>query len=101
MPDEKQSGLLRDILDSANKIRQYLEGVSRAQFLTSSEKQDAILRRFEIIGRRQADCRPNLRRCFLIFLFAVCEECEISSHTIMARSTLSKFGPLRPPISPI
>ena len=29
MPDEKQLGLLRDILDSAKTIREYLRGVSR------------------------------------------------------------------------
>jgi len=50
MPDEKQLGLLRDILDSAKTIRQYLSGVTHAQFLANTEKQDAALRRFEIIG---------------------------------------------------
>jgi uncharacterized protein with HEPN domain len=50
MTDERQSGLLRDILDSARAIRRYLAGVSRPQFLANPEKQDAVLRRFEIIG---------------------------------------------------
>jgi len=47
---EKQPGLLRDILDSAVIIQSYLNGVSRDEFLRNTEKQDATLRRFEIIG---------------------------------------------------
>ena len=50
MPAEKQPGLLRDILDSAKAVRKYLHGVSREQFLADTEKQDAVLRRLEIIG---------------------------------------------------
>ena len=50
MPDEKQLGLLRDILDSASTIHGYLSGVSRDAFMANGEKQDAVLRRFEIIG---------------------------------------------------
>ena len=33
MPDEKQLGQLRDILDSAKTIREYLRGVTHVQFL--------------------------------------------------------------------
>lgn len=50
MPDDRQSGLLRDMLDSAVLIRTYLAAVERKAFLADSEKQDAVLRRFEIIG---------------------------------------------------
>jgi uncharacterized protein with HEPN domain len=50
MLDDRQSGLLRDIFDSACSIRTYLNGIERAAFLADVEKQDAVLRRFEIIG---------------------------------------------------
>jgi len=50
MPADKQLGLLRDMLDSAKAVQQYIAGVTRDQFLADSEKQDAVLRRFEIIG---------------------------------------------------
>ena len=50
MPADKQLGLLRDILDSAKAVQQYITGVTRDQFMADSEKQDAVLRRFEIIG---------------------------------------------------
>lgn len=50
MPDEKQSGLLKDIPDSAGLIQGYLAGVDRDAFFADKEKQDAVLRRLEIIG---------------------------------------------------
>jgi uncharacterized protein with HEPN domain len=50
MPDEKQSGLLKDILDSACLIQGYLAGVDRDAFFADKEKQDAVLRRLEIVG---------------------------------------------------
>ena len=45
MCDEKQTGLLRDILDSALTIRAYLKEVSREAFMTNFEKQDAVFLR--------------------------------------------------------
>lgn len=41
---------LRDILDSALAIRRYLDGIGREQFEQNAEKQDAVIRRFEIMG---------------------------------------------------
>mgnify|MGYP002636655931 CR=1 FL=1 len=38
------------MLDSARSIRTYLDGVRHESFLADAEKQDAVLRRFEIIG---------------------------------------------------
>ena len=64
MPDEKQTGLLRDILDSAQVIRAYLSGVSREEFLVNSEKQDAVLRRLEIIGEAASRLSPVTRVMF-------------------------------------
>lgn len=46
----RDNAYLRDILDSAQAIRRYLEGVTHDQFDADTEKQDAVIRRFEIIG---------------------------------------------------
>jgi len=42
MLDERQQGLLCDILESARAIDTYLRGVERAGFLENPEKQDAV-----------------------------------------------------------
>jgi uncharacterized protein with HEPN domain len=64
MPDDIQHGLLRDVLDSAGAIRRYLEGVSKDSFTANSEKQDAVLRRFEIIGEAASRLSPETRALF-------------------------------------
>ena len=64
MFDEKQTGLLRDILDSALTIRAYLDAVSREAFIANLEKQDAVLRRFEIIGEAASRLAPRTQAIF-------------------------------------
>ena len=64
MPDERQNGLLRDILDSANAIRRYPAGVSREGFFGDQEKQDAVLRRLEIIGEAASRLAPETQTLF-------------------------------------
>lgn len=41
---------LKHILDSINLIEKYTEGLTEEQFLQSTEKQDVVTRRLEIIG---------------------------------------------------
>ncbi len=41
---------LEDILDSAGKIREYLEGMDQAQLSADSKTLDAVVRNLEIIG---------------------------------------------------
>ncbi|MGB8354401.1 MAG: DUF86 domain-containing protein [Chthoniobacteraceae bacterium] len=64
MPDKKQDGLLHDILDSALKIREYFAGISREDFMVNVEKQDAVLRRFEIIGEAASRLSPETQKVF-------------------------------------
>jgi len=64
MFDKKQAGLLRDILDSALTIQAYLDKISRESFLGNLEKQDAVLRRFEIIGEAASRLAPETRSLF-------------------------------------
>lgn len=59
MPDERQQGLLRDILDSAQLIQGYLEDATHESFVADVEKQDAVLRRFEIIGEAASRLTPE------------------------------------------
>lgn len=39
-----------DILDSINRIDEYTKGISEKEFEKNTEKQDAVLRRIEVIG---------------------------------------------------
>ena len=41
---------LEDILECINKIIEYTQGISEVEFEQNTEKQDAIIRRIEIIG---------------------------------------------------
>ncbi|MDZ4287402.1 MAG: HepT-like ribonuclease domain-containing protein [Prosthecobacter sp.] len=62
--DEKQTGLLQDILDSARQIRHYLSGVTKEDFGANLEKQDAVLRRFEIIGEAASRLSADVQSLF-------------------------------------
>jgi uncharacterized protein with HEPN domain len=42
--------LIEHILESIELIEGYLRGVSKEEFLRSREKQDAVIRRLEVIG---------------------------------------------------
>lgn len=64
MHDERQLGLLLDMLDSARMIQSYLRGVDFAAFNENSEKQDAVLRRFEIIGEVSVRLSPETKELF-------------------------------------
>jgi len=50
MSKRKPDVYLQDIFESINYIQRFLEGVSEDEFYKNVEKQDAVLRRLEIIG---------------------------------------------------
>lgn len=62
----RDNAYLRDILDSACVVRRYLDGLTREQFLMDSnlEKQDAVIRRFEIIGEAARHLSPEVQKTF-------------------------------------
>ncbi|MBC7365792.1 MAG: DUF86 domain-containing protein [Undibacterium sp.] len=64
MLDNRQAGLLTDVLDSARSIRTYLDGVNREAFLNDAEKQDAVLRRFEIVDEAASRLAPETQARF-------------------------------------
>jgi len=54
----RDNAYLADILDSACIILQHLAGMSREQFLADVRTQDAVIRRFEIIGEAARHLSP-------------------------------------------
>ena len=50
MSRRKPDVYLQDILESIGHIQRFIEGVSEDDFYKNVEKQDAVLRRLEIIG---------------------------------------------------
>jgi len=57
-----QFGRLRDILQAARLIASYLKGATEADFLANGEKQDAVIRRLEIIGEATAHLTETTRQ---------------------------------------
>jgi uncharacterized protein with HEPN domain len=51
-------------LNSARTIRDYLKGVDHESFVANLEKQDAVLRRFEIIGEAASRLAPETQSKF-------------------------------------
>jgi uncharacterized protein with HEPN domain len=57
-----QVGRLRDILQAARLIASYMRETTEADFLASSEKQDAVIRRIEVIGEATAHLTEATRQ---------------------------------------
>jgi len=56
--------LLTHILESIDLISQYIQGISHEQFLRSIEKQDAVLRRIEIIGEAARNLPDEIKTSY-------------------------------------
>jgi uncharacterized protein with HEPN domain len=56
-----QLGRLRDILDSCRLVSRYVDGVVKQDFACDIEKQDAVIRRIEIIGEATAHLNEATR----------------------------------------
>ncbi len=57
--DIEQTTRLLDILEAVKRIELYVEGVSEEEFSRNGEKQDAVIRRIEIIGEATAHLSPE------------------------------------------
>ncbi len=53
--------LLQDILESAEKIRKYIDGYSYKDFLGDDKTIDAVVRNFEVIGEAGNRLDPDFR----------------------------------------
>jgi uncharacterized protein with HEPN domain len=60
----KDNAYLRDILDSAQLIQDYLQGMSFGDFESDTVRQDAVMRRFEIIGEATKRLSGEIRARF-------------------------------------
>ena len=60
--DPDQTGRLRDILQAARLIVSYLSNTTETDFLSNTEKQDAVIRRLEIIGEATAHLTETPRQ---------------------------------------
>lgn len=61
MRKRKSDVYLQDILESIGHIQRFLEGISEEEFYKNVEKQDAILRRLEIIGEAVKHLSDEIR----------------------------------------
>lgn len=50
MSERSTALLVEDIIESAKKIKQYVDGLSYEEFINDSKTADAVVRNFEIIG---------------------------------------------------
>jgi len=57
-----QLGRLRDILEAARLIASYVKDTSETAFHTDVQKQDAVIRRIEIIGEAAAHLTDETRK---------------------------------------
>jgi uncharacterized protein with HEPN domain len=57
-----QLGRPRDILEASRLIASYMKDTSEAQFRADTQKQDAVVRRIEIIGEATAHLSDETRR---------------------------------------
>lgn len=61
MNKRKPDVYLQDILESIEQIEAYLDGISEGEFYKNGEKQDAVLRRLEIIGEAVKNLPDEIR----------------------------------------
>jgi uncharacterized protein with HEPN domain len=57
-----QLGRLRDILEAARLIASYIKNTTEIDFRSNTEKQDAVIRRIEIIGEATAHLTDATRQ---------------------------------------
>jgi uncharacterized protein with HEPN domain len=60
--EAEQLGRLRDILEAARLISSYVAGTTESAFRQDTQKQDAVIRRIEIIGEAAAHLNEETRR---------------------------------------
>lgn len=59
---ERDKVFIEHILESITLIQSYTEQLTKEEFLSSREKQDAVIRRLEIIGEAVKNLSPELKQ---------------------------------------
>lgn len=67
--DAEQRGRLEDILTAGRLIAAYMNRVTEEQFQTDTEKQDAVIRRLEIIGEATRHLSEETRNAIPLLPF--------------------------------
>lgn len=57
--DQRDSLRLQHIIEATEHIAEFLEGVSKEEFVNDYEKQSAVIRQFEIIGEAAGKLSPE------------------------------------------
>lgn len=60
--ETEQLGRLRDVLEAARLIGSYVKDTTETDFLSDKQKQDAVIRRIEIIGEATAHLTDETRK---------------------------------------
>ncbi len=60
MPPDRVAGRLHDILDSIQRIREYVAGFDHARFVADNRTVDAVVRNIEIIGEATRNIPPEI-----------------------------------------
>lgn len=55
---------IEDIIESIEKIQEYIQGLSEKEFEENPEKQDAVIRRIEIIGEAVKNISQKTREIY-------------------------------------
>jgi uncharacterized protein with HEPN domain len=64
MSERTDAVYLKDIIISVEAIEQYLSGVAKDEFIANQMLQDAVVRRFEIIGEAASCITPEFKKNF-------------------------------------
>jgi uncharacterized protein with HEPN domain len=73
---QKDDAYLEDILEAAKSVRRFTDGISPEAFKANEEKYEAVNRKFEIIGKPRAGCRPMRGICSRKFPGGSSRPCE-------------------------
>jgi uncharacterized protein with HEPN domain len=88
-----QLGRLRDILEAARLIASYVSDTTDIAFRADTQKQDAVIRRIEIIGEAAAHLTAETRQAIPELPFRKMRGMRnIVARTIMPTSTSRSFG---------
>ena len=99
-----QLGRLRDILEAAKLIGAYVKDTTETDFRADKQKQDAVIRRIEIIGEAAAHLIPATRQIIPELPFRKMRgmrnvvACTVATSQTIFKSTLACTGKFfRPP----
>ncbi|GAB4489315.1 MAG: hypothetical protein OHK0019_06720 [Saprospiraceae bacterium] len=53
---------LEDILECIERVEEYVSGIDAAEFENNTEKQDAVIRRIEVIGEAVKNIPDDIRQ---------------------------------------